>query len=108
MSKKATTKNKTWNKEEIIKLLLTNNKAVERAILRLYSFQTDEEKFYGHTETINGVGFNRYDTNILSNFAEQLTIYKKPLSSKQLAIARKKLIKYTGQLLKYIENSKRN
>ena len=103
-SKTATIKNKTWTKEKIVKLLNTNDKAVERAILRLYSFQTIDERTYGHTETNNGVGFNRYDANLLSGFAEQLIQYKRPLSGKQLIIARKKLVKYANQLLNYVES----
>lgn len=101
-SKVVVVKNKPWDKDKIIKLLLTNDKAVERAILLLYSFQTEDERIYGHTGVINGKGFNRLDANILSSFAEQITIKKKPLSYKQLIIARKKLVKYTGQILDYM------
>lgn len=99
-------KNKVWDKEAINNLLRRNDKAVERAILLLYSFQTYAEKHYGHTETNNGVGFNRYDSNILSSFAEQLN-KGNSLSPKQLIIARIKLQKYTGQILNYMqENNK--
>lgn len=92
---------KLWNKESLKDLLKRNNKAIERAILLLYSFQTYEERTYGHTETNNGVGFNRLDANILSSFAEQLN-RGYHLTEKQIAIARPKLLKYTGQILNYM------
>ena len=44
-SKVVVVKNKAWTKEDIKELLRKNNKAVERAIVLLYSFQTyDEQK----------------------------------------------------------------
>ena len=92
---------KAWNKETLKDLLKRNDKAVERAILLIYSFQTFEERTYGHTETFNGVGFNRLDANILSSFAEQLNKGYN-LTEKQLNIARPKMQKYTGQILNYI------
>lgn len=100
-SKAVTIKNKTWTKEDIKELLRKNNKAVERAIVLLYSFQTYEEQKYGHTEECNGVGFNRLDSNILSSFAEQI-LGDRNLSPKQLLIARIRLEKYAGQILNYM------
>ena len=53
-SKVAIINSKTWTLKDVIKLLIENDKAVERAILLLYSFQTDDEKRYGHTGEWNG------------------------------------------------------
>ena len=93
---------KLWDKQKLKDLLMRNNKAIERAILLLYSFQTYEEKYYGHTGTKNGVGFNRLDANILSSFAEQLN-KGYHLTEKQIAIARPKLQKYVSQILNYMQ-----
>ena len=100
-SKVVIIKNKAWSCEDIKELLKRNDKAVERAITLLYSFQTYDEQKYGHTGENNGVGFNRLDANILSSFAEQLNKGRK-LSSKQIAIARPKLMKYTKQIFNYM------
>lgn len=93
----------TWNKERIVDLLKSNDKAVERAILRIYSFQTDEEKYVGATKTVNGKGFNKMDVELLSSFAVQLRRGHN-LSDKQMFIARIKIQKYAGQLLSYMKS----
>lgn len=99
-------KNKVWNIETLKDLLKRNNKAVERAILLIYSFQTHEERTYGHTGVKNGKGFNRVDANILSSFAEQLN-KGYSLSEKQINIARIRILKYTGQIFNYMLNKKK-
>ena len=93
----------TWNKERIVDLLKSNDKAVERAILRIYNFQTDEEKYVGATKTVNGKGFNKMDVELLSSFAVQLRRGHN-LSDKQMFIARIKIQKYAGQLLSYMKS----
>ena len=100
-SKAVVVKNKAWSCEDIRKLLRKNNKAVERALTLLYSFQTYDEQKYGHTGECNGVGFNRVDSNILSSFAEQINKGYN-LTEKQLAIARIKVLKYANQILKHM------
>ena len=100
-------KNKVWDKEAINNLLRRNDKAVERAILLIYSFQTYEERIYGHSGIKNGKGFNRLDSNILSSFAEQLNKGYN-LTEKQIAIARPKMLKYIGQILNYMLKKKNN
>ena len=107
-SKVAIINSKTWTLKDVVNLLLRNDKAVERAILLLYSFQTDDEKRYGHTGEWNGVGFNRYDANILSTFAEQLLQKKKHLTYCQMFIARKKVIKYAKQIFNYMLSKNEN
>ena len=51
------------------------------------------------THEHNGVGFNGIDGGIMSSFSE---FYKKTgfLTYKQMKIARKKMLKYAGQLTK--------
>ena len=68
-----------------------------RAILALYSFQTADEKHMRETLKHNAVGFNGIDAEILSSFAEQIR-ERGSLSDKQLAVAYRKLGKYSKQL----------
>lgn len=98
---------KAWDKESVKNLLKRDDRAVCRAILRIYSFQTDEEKYYETTKTENGMGFNRFDAEILSSYAEQLKKGRE-LTEKQMYVARPKIMKYTGQLLKYMKSKVEN
>ena len=93
-----------WTKEEITALLTRSDKAVGRAILAIYKFQTQTEQAIGHTTDHNGVGFNGVDAEILSSFAQ---FYQRSgfLTPKQLVLGRRKIMKYAGQLAK-IANSK--
>lgn len=92
---------KVWTKESVKDLLKRNDEAVERGILRIYSFQTDEEKYTGATKTVNGKGFSKFDVEILSSFALQIR-RGKHLTEKQMYKARPKICKYAGQLLEYM------
>lgn len=92
---------KVWTKESVKDLLRRNDKAVERGILRIFSFQTDEEQYKGVTKTVNGKGFSKFDVEILSSFALQLR-RGKHLTEKQMYKARPKIQKYAGQLLEYM------
>lgn len=86
-----------YTKQDIVKMLETNDKAVCRGVAAIYKFQTESEKSTQTTKENNGVGFNGADAEILSSFAE---FYKKTgfLTPKQLAVARKRIVKYAGQL----------
>ena len=101
---------KAWDKETLIDLLKRNDKAVERAILLIYSFQTEEEKYAEMTGIKNNKGFNMYDAEVMSSMAKQLQkgIH---LTCKQMYVARPKIQKYTKQILNYMkekENLKNN
>lgn len=94
---------KAWDKESLRDLLDKNDKAVYRAILLIYSFQTDEEKYQGTTKTVNGKGFSKFDVEVLSSYAMQLRRGQE-LSLKQMYVARPKIKKYVGQILQYMKN----
>ena len=94
---------KAWDKESIKDLLDRNDKAVYRAILLIYSFQTDEEKYMGTTKTVNGRGFSKFDVEVLSSFAMQLRRGQE-LTLKQMYVARPKIKKYAGQILQYMKD----
>lgn len=88
-----------WTKETIREKLETDFRFVIRGLLAIYARQTDSEKNAGQTREDNGVGFNGIDSIILSSFAQQWQT-RKFLSPKQWIIARKKILKYSGQLAK--------
>jgi hypothetical protein len=94
-----------WNKQSISDLLMRNDLACERAILKLYRRQTNVEKSVGHTMEHNSVGFSGVDSKIFSSFAEQI-LRGRSLTQNQLGVCRKigkggcaKLSKYWRQLL---------
>jgi hypothetical protein len=94
----------SWSSEEIKAKLQINDALVERGIVLIYQFQTEDEKETYFARHDNGVGFNKFDSEILTSFAEQIN-EGKHLTIKQMAVARKRIIKYTKQLTK-IANDK--
>jgi len=70
-----------------------------RGLVVIYGFQTADEKASKETHEDNGMGFNGVDAEFLSSLAEQ---YQKrgTLTQKQIEFARRKMVKYAGQLLK--------
>jgi hypothetical protein len=87
----------TWTPELVKQKIATSDQAVKNALLRVYSWQTEEEQQAEQTIEPNRKGFNGLDGKILSSFAEQLK-NKGWLSAKQVLIARKKLLKYSRQI----------
>lgn len=92
-----------WNKEAIQNLLLTNDDAVYKAMLRIYARQTEDEKQVMETRDWNAVGFTGVDGNIMSSFVESYKRYGR-LTEKQMKIARNKMKKYWRQLLDVIRS----
>ena len=88
---------KVWTKEEIKGLLETNDGFVARSVVKIWERQTTSEKTSQSTDVNNGVGFNGLDAKILSSFAEYFITHGR-LSAKQIALARKKIMKYAKQL----------
>lgn len=90
---------KVWTKDEIKALLEERDDAVIRGLLAIWKFQTTTEKDFQETREHNNVGFNAVDAGICSSF---VAFYKKAgfLTKNQMVIARKKIMKYSGQLTK--------
>jgi len=86
-----------WTPALIKERISTSDIAVKKALLRIWNWQTEDEKHTHSTNQTNGVGFNGVDAEILTSFAEQLS-KKNWLSPKQIAIARKRLMKYSNQI----------
>lgn len=87
---------------EIRKNLSSDLAWAERAIIVLHEKQTKDEQMVGMTTDHNGVGFNAFDAEILSSFAQQLSRSGYHLSLKQQNIAFKKLKKYARQIQEII------
>lgn len=86
-----------YKKEEILNLLENNDKAVLRAVIRIYENQTLEEKNNKSTIDENGIGFSSVDAYFLSCMALKI---KKGirLSKEEFAITKNKIKKYSKQL----------
>jgi len=93
------------NKQDIIALLQSNDKAIARAIVVLNERQTASEQSCESTINHNGVGFTPADARMGTSMA---TFYTKRnyLTEKQLAYWKKpnakgtwRICKYAGQLL---------
>lgn len=101
MAKQITINGQVWTKEIVKEKLLQSAKAIQTGIVQIYAYQTQYEKQAEATFEANGVGFNGSDAFILSSFAQQIE-KGRTLSEKQLAIAKKKMPKYAGQLFKLL------
>ena len=88
-----------WTAEEIKTIINRNDRQLCLAIVQIYNCQTEDEKIYKETSHDNGIGFNAFDSEILSSFAEQY-LERGSLTKRQLEIARKKMQKYGKQLAK--------
>jgi hypothetical protein len=98
---------KTFTKDEIAKLIDTNDQAVYRGLVTIYQRQTADEQNAEDTKHQNGMGFNGRDAKFGTSLAKQViafnegkSTYRYPLSRTQLESGRKLLRKYAGQLAK--------
>ena len=90
-------KRRVWTQDEIRTLVQTNDTVLYGALKKLYACQTADEIAEGTATHRNGAGFNGIDAGILTSFCEFLN-RTGFLTTKQKALARKKMIKYTRQL----------
>jgi hypothetical protein len=104
---------KTWTKAEILRLLETDDRAVERAILLVYKNQTNTEKESSETTHTNHMGFSKAHAKKFSGMAQQLINYPGyRLSPRQLSFARQfvngntRIGRYHEQLLKEANRQK--
>ena len=96
MEKKIT---KTALVEFLRKMLTTNEKWAQAALVRIYDNQTSGEQSSEDTYAANGIGFTVGDAKLLTKFAEWYKA-KGWLSPKQMKWVYAKLGKYAGQLAK--------
>lgn len=91
------------NKQQLVKALRdqlgTDPAQIEKAIVRIFEYQTQDEQRAENTNHYNLQGFRTCDAKILSSFAKQL-LRGRHLSEKQLAIAKRRMPVYAGQLIR--------
>ena len=95
----------SMNKQAIINLLQTNDKAIARALVVLNERQTVDERCSETTKHHNGIGFTGADAKLGTSMA-QFYNRRGYLTEKQLAYWKKpnvrgvwRICKYAGQLL---------
>jgi hypothetical protein len=89
----------SWTRELIRERLAINDAWVKRGVVSIFNLQTASEQDSNNTSEDNGVGFSGCDAELMSSFAKQIT-KRGSLSPKQMDWARKKMLKYAGQLAK--------
>jgi hypothetical protein len=93
-----------WTKDAILHLIATNDRAVERGLVQIYWRQTSDEQSAHATRCHNGRGFTAFDAPTLTGIAQRC-IAKNGLTPKQLALVRRRLVKYWKQLLEIAADS---
>jgi hypothetical protein len=61
-----------YTRDQINKILMTNDAAVERAIIVLFNRQTADEQSTAHTKNQNSIGFSACDAKAGTRFARFL------------------------------------
>jgi hypothetical protein len=89
--------------EEVKNLLQTNDEWLYRAILAVYRQQTAQEKQVKEAVERNNMGFNKPDSVTMTYYANWLMKYK-ALDPYHRERARKKMVKYSKQLVYIAEN----
>lgn len=94
-----------WTEQMIKECIDKSDENVCKAVVTIYRRQTRDERNSYSTHETNGVGFNKFDAEILTSFAKQIIFNKDVgrrylLSRKQIEIARKRIKKYAKQLAK--------
>jgi len=92
-------------KEYVKNKLASSEPWMKQALLKIFEFQTEEEKDWESTHFHNGVGFTGVDGKILSSFAKQLQ-KRGWLSPKQMDILKKKMPKYWKQIIEISDKEK--
>ena len=85
--------------------LKTNEAWAKHALLRIYEYQTMEEKETQETRLNNYVGFTGADAMILTSFTEQLKT-RGYLSPKQMSVLYHKIPKYWNQIWNLADQDK--
>ena len=87
-------------KYDLNTLLLTNERAVERALIVPHDRQTKDERLSLQSSHQNGIGFTKHDAFVLSRFAEYVKLGN-GLSFRQLTFLRRTNHKGFCGLAKY-------
>lgn len=85
--------------EQLAEALRTDREWIYLGLALIADKQTLAEQDQHQSNETNGVGFTKFDADILTSFADQLK-YRGSLSPKQDAILFKRMPKYAGQILR--------
>lgn len=91
-----------WTVAKIKETIQNSDKAVTTCLVKIYEYQTEQEKNCTTTLDHNGVGFSGCDGQILSSIC-QFFLSKGYITPKQLELSRKKCLKYATQYFKILE-----
>jgi len=93
--------NTIYTKDYLKEKILNNSKWLERAIVAIYDKQTYDEKKIEETKYYNNIGFTGSDAKRLSYYAKWI-LSGKHLDGWHLETAKRRIVKYVGQLIKII------
>lgn len=79
-------------------LMIINDNNLKKCILKIYEFQTYEEKQGRVTKEENNLGFNKVDAEEMCAIAEKL-LKGEELTKSELAKSRNKMLKYWRQIM---------
>lgn len=100
-----------WTKDRVIESMENNQRFLELAILKIYSYQTADEQESDSTTESNGRGFNAFHAEFGSSLARWIEKGVKDYGKRegetltvgQAKAARKMMKRYAGQILRAIE-----
>jgi hypothetical protein len=88
---------KIWTREDIVAMLNTNDRAVERGVVAIWQRQTADEQSTDTTRHSNGIGFSGWSAHSGSYYAKWVESGRR-LTGKHLDKARKIALHHVGQL----------
>ena len=88
---------KIWTREDIVALLNTSDRAVERGVVAIWQRQTADEQSTDTTRHSNGVGFSGWSAHSGSYYAKWVESGRR-LTGKHLDKARKIVLHHAAQL----------
>ena len=84
--------------EKLRKQITEKDSQAIKALMRIYEYQTTDEKNIGETVHNNGVGFTGCDSKVLTYFAKAYSRYGR-LTDQQLKSLKVRIGKYATQLV---------
>ena len=88
-----------WTEHNVRELISTNEKALIKALLAIWNYQTNSEQAIGDAIEDNGVGFNKPDSFTAKKYIRIINRGEK-LRAYELDKLRRVMYKYVKQLVK--------
>lgn len=87
-----------WDTVLMRRFLASSDNAVRKGMFRLWSFQTQDERFAHATRQNNGVGFGKFDAPKAGALLEKVMRQKEQWTDADMRLGRHIAMKYAGQL----------